>query len=349
MDLRRFKEIYIHRYYKIIHLAQVQIKARQSLRYLTKIKNGLKPGQRLIGVIRTEHFGDIVATEPISRQIRSLHPNDHIVWFVKPSFAELVSTNPNIDTVHLEFCAKEREILLNHDILDHIYELQFRNNSHCKMCKLFLDNPIALSKGIDSENYFNFGNLIEVFTKVANLPLPSDQQPQLYIQDEHRQMVDSLNLPDNYIVFHGKSNYHEKDWPAENWQKLIHWLTETRGYQVVEIGLESVIPDFKSANYRSLCGRLSILETAEVIKRGKYFIGLDSGPSHLANATGTFGFILMGNLVAFSNYNPFSGSYGDQTNCLIIREDEKTCAEMSYNHVFLQIKEHLPVENVGER
>src|SRR5690606_26937399 len=131
---------------------------------------------------------------------------------------------------------------------------------------------------------------------VANLPLPSDQQPQLYIQDEHRQMVDSLNLPDNYIVFHGKSNYHEKDWPAENWQKLIHWLTETRGYQVVEIGLESVIPDFKSANYRSLCGRLSILETAEVIKRGKYFIGLDSGPSHLANATGTFGFILMGNL-----------------------------------------------------
>lgn len=315
--------------------------AELSRRKLLKIKQGLKPGQRLIAVIRTEHFGDIVATEPISRQIRALHPNDHIIWFVKPAFAELVATNPNIDTVHGEFCVTEREILLKSNLIDHLYELQFRNNSHCKMCNKFLDNPIALDKGIDSLNYFNFGNLIEVFTKVANLPLPTDQQPRLYIQPEHRKKIDQLNLPENYIVIHGKSNYFEKDWPAENWNKLITWLINTHDCNVVEIGLDSVLPEYKSDKYYNLCGQLTILETAEVINRGKFFIGLDSGPSHLANATGTFGFILMGNLVAFSNYNPFSGGYGDQTQCKIIREEGKTCSEMSYEHVLKHMETHL--------
>lgn len=349
MTLRRFKEIWTHRYHKIIHIVQAHISARQSHRYLNKIKQGLQPGQRLIGIIRTEHFGDIVATEPISRQIRALHPNDHLVWFVKPSFAELISTNPNINTVHREFCVTEREILLKNNLFDHIYELQFRNNSHCKMCNKFLDNHIALSKGIDSLNYFNFGNLIEVFTNVANLPLPPDQQPQLYLQATHKQKVDLLHLPAHCIVFHGKSNYYEKDWPAQNWQKLVTWLVDILGYPVVEIGLESVLDGFRSEHYYNLCGQLSILETAEVIKRGKYFIGLDSGPSHLANATGTFGFVLMGNLVAFKNYNPFSGSYGNETNCLIIREEGKTCSEMSYEHVFQTIKEQLSMQGTGER
>lgn len=341
MTFKRFTEIWVHRYKKILHILKAYRKAGQSRRYLLKIKQQLQPGQRLIAVVRTEHFGDIVATEPISRQIRALHPADHIVWFVRPAFAELVETNPTIDTVHREFCVTERELLLKNDIFDHLYELQFRNNSHCRMCNKFLDNPVALSKGIDSLNYFNHGNLLEVFTQVSNLPLPHDQQPRLYIQPAQQHRVDQLNLPERAVIIHCKSNYHEKDWSAANWKKLTEWLINTHHYHVIEIGLDSVMPDFKSDQFINLCGQLSILETAEVIRRGKYFIGLDSGPSHLANATGTFGFILMGNLVAFSNYNPYSGTYGDQTNCIIIREEGKTCSAMSFGHVRKNMENHF--------
>lgn len=341
MTFKRFIELWTHRFKKIKHLINVQLEAKKSLQKLLKIKQTLQPTQRLIAIIRTEHFGDIVATEPISRQIRMLHPTDHLVWIVKPIYHELVSTNPHIDSVHKEFCVAEREILLQSGVFDHVYELQFRNNSHCKMCNKFVDNPIALDKGIDSLNYFNFGNLLEVFSSVCNLPTPADTKPQLYLQDKHRNKVDQLLLPANFIVIHCKSNYHEKDWAPENWRKLINWLIHEHQYTVIEIGLESVIGEFSHPNFMNLCGQLSILETAEVINRAKFFVGLDSGPSHLANATNTFGFILMGNLVGFTDYNPYSGNYGDLSNCIIIREEGKTCSAMSFEHVLPYFEKQL--------
>ena len=51
--------------------------------------------------------------------------------------------------------------------------------------------------------------------------------------------------------------------------------------------------------YLNLSNKLSILSTAEVIKRSSIFIGLDSGPSHIANAVGTKGIILMGDYYHF--------------------------------------------------
>ena len=69
---------------------------------------------------------------------------------------------------------------------------------------------------------------------------------------------------------------------------------------------------------KNLCGQLSILESAEVIRRAKLFIGIDSGPAHLANAVDTPGVILIGSYLGFSKYNPFSGDYGNGKNAKIV-------------------------------
>ena len=45
-------------------------------------------------------------------------------------------------------------------------------------------------------------------------------------------------------------------------------------------------------NSRNLCGQTGIAESAEIIRRATLFIGIDSGPSHLANAVKTPGVIL---------------------------------------------------------
>jgi heptosyltransferase-3 len=91
----------------------------------------------------------------------------------------------------------------------------------------------------------------------------------------------------------------------------------------------------------NLCGQLSILETAEVIRRADYFIGLDSGPSHLGNATGTFGIILMGALTTFPSYNPYSGGYGRQENARLVRKEGLACAELSFEFVKDEVKKVL--------
>lgn len=293
--------------------------------------------------MRTEHFGDIVAVEPLSGHIRKLHPEAHIVWFVKPVFRELVEVNPHIDEVVPEFCVTQRQVILRSGVFDRVYELQFRNNNYCAKCQKGYDNPIAVEKGIDVNSYFNFGNLLEVFAQAGNVDLPANQQPKVYLQEKHRDRVDELALPEGFIAIHCQSNYAPKDWPAERWNALINWLFAHYSYHIVEIGLSSNLT-INNDRYVNLAGKLSILETAEVIRRADFFIGLDSGPAHLANAVGTYGFVLMGSLGNFPTYNPYSGAYGTGRNCTIIRDFGKPCSQLSFDRVVKSIKDVFPSE-----
>lgn len=282
----------------------------------------------MIAVVRTEHFGDIVAAEPLSRHIRMLHPDAHIVWFVKPVFRELLDVNPHVDETFPEFCVTQRKVIFGRPIFDKVYSLQFRNNNHCPKCQVFIDNPIADALQINVGTYFKFGNLLEVFAKTAGIEtLPDDRQPRLYLEENHKKRVDELKLPEVYVVIHTQTNYPPKDWPVENWDRLVDHVLNSYPCHVVEIGLKSKLT-VKNERYHNLCGKLSILETAEVIRRAQYFIGLDSGPAHLANAAGVFGFILMGSLDAFPEYNPFSGRYGHEENCLLISVYGKPCVSL---------------------
>ena len=90
MTIDRFIQLWTHRYHKYSHIFKTHLKGRRARAHFRSVKAGLKPGQELIAIVRTEHFGDIVSAEPISRYVRERYPKAHIVWFVKPSFHELV-------------------------------------------------------------------------------------------------------------------------------------------------------------------------------------------------------------------------------------------------------------------
>jgi heptosyltransferase III len=341
MTLERFIQLWTHRYHKYSHILKAHLSGYQARRHFRNIRSRLKKDQKLIAIIRTEHFGDIIAAEPISRYVRELHPEAHIVWFVKPAYKSLVACNPAVDEVFPEFCVTQRRVLTEANLFDQVYELQFRNNNHCPKCDAFIENPVALRRHINVDNYFNYGNLLEVFAQSGDLipakaDFPADDQPRLYLQDAHRQKIDSLNLPDKLVVVHCRSNFAPKDWPAARWEQLIEWLSENHDYHIVEVGQESNLK-VDSEKYINLCGELSILETAEVIRRASFFIGLDSGPSHLGNATGTFGIILMGSLNDFPDYNPYSGSYGREENALLVRKYGVRCGDLTFEFVRDQV------------
>lgn len=342
MTIERFIQLWTHRYHKYTHIFKAHLKGRRAAAHFRNVKGRLKKGQELIGIVRTEHFGDIVAAEPISRYVRERYPEAHVVWFVKPVFHELVDHNPCVNEVFKEFCVTERKVLMDSGVFDHIFELQFRNNNHCPKCQVFIENPVAVRRDINIYNYFDYGNLLEVFAQTGDLipartAFPADDEPRLYLQPVHKKKVDGLGLPKKYIVMHCRSNYEPKDWPAAKWEQLVQWLADRYDYQLIEIGLESNL-NVATGAYRNLCGQLSILETAEVIRRAAYFIGLDSGPSHLGNATGTFGVILMGALNNFHNYNPYSGKYGREENALFVRQPGLPCAQLPFDFVRDQVQ-----------
>lgn len=278
-------------------------------------------GGIVIGLI--EHLGDIVACEPVIRHLKEAAPGTTITWVVRPAFRELLDSNPHVDAVVVVDCLTEWMIIRKHGSYDKVVDLHV-NYRTCQCCGI----PLIKTKGnpfVDGARWLDHGNLLAAFSVGAGLPKLSGQ-PQVYIQDTHRAKVDTLGLPEQFCVVHRRSNDLEKDWPDGRWRELIQWMTRGLHLDVVEVGQRGngeneVLPDEAfGPRYRDLRGVTGILETAEVIRRAALFVGIDSGPAHLANAVGTPGAVLLGRYKDFRSYNPFSGFYGsDAPEVRIIR------------------------------
>ena len=82
-----------------------------------------------------------------------------------------------------------------------------------------------------------------------------------------------------------------KDWGTGNWLAIIEKLTvKADGYGLAVVGAGSEYEHSEAVRTRwhgpsvNLCGRLSIRETAAVMKHADVYLGHDSGPMHLAAA-----------------------------------------------------------------
>jgi ADP-heptose:LPS heptosyltransferase len=262
----------------------------------------------IIGLI--EHMGDIVACEPVSRYIRHKYPDAKISWAVLGAYKELIDTNPNIDETIILECLTDWIKLSKHSkansqikIVD--LHVNYRICSHCRV-------PLIKEEGnlfINAFEWLDYGALLEAFSMGAGLPKLS-AQPRVYLNEQHRTFVDELQLPAQYCVIHRESNESSKDWPIEQWRQFAQWFEKTIGLAIVEVGTvkngETSPFIGKSLDLRN---RTSILQTAEVIRRARFFIGVDSGPAHLANAVQTPGVILLGKHGVFRQYIPYTAYY----------------------------------------
>ena len=263
----------------------------------------------LVGLI--EHLGDIVACEPVSRYLRANHPGAHLAWAVSHAYRELIDTNPYIDeTVELE-CLTDWIKLTKHDSFDKIVDLHV-NYRVCPHCLI----PLVKDKGnpfVNAYEWFDYGTLQEAFSLGAGLPALSGQ-PKLYLKPEHVKAADALALPDDFCVVHRTSNDTAKDWPDKSWRELSEWIRDDLKIQVVEVGAGKILsPSPLADGHISLVNKLPILQTAEVIRRARFFIGVDSGPAHLANALKVPGIVLLGRLSVFRQYMPFNGFFASSS------------------------------------
>ncbi len=298
------------------------------------------PGRKFIVINLIEHFGDIVACEPVARYIRNRHPNAYVVWTVRRPYRELLLHNPAIDEVFALCCITEWMQIAKSGLFDEIIDLHPQNRE-CPICR----KQLLKSNGnteITIENYYNYGNLMAAYCQSAGIPVIKDQ-PRIFIPPETVASIDLRGLPESFVVIHCSSNENCRDWKQEKWLQLVQKIMKDLNITVVEIGLQSLI-DLESDCYVNLCGQLSLLETAEVIRRAKLFIGIDSGPAHLANATGTFGLILLGEYRIFKRYMPYSGGYENGENAKILYHNGPA-AEISPDRVFDAVKEYLTKTN----
>lgn len=108
-----------------------------------------------------------------------------------------------------------------------------------------------------------------------------------------------VNLPKKYVVLHITTNWPNRTWDKENWQKVINWLSENKIFTVL-IGfgyreelhnsysdkpLEKVCPVFENLYGVDLSNQGSISDMWWVLNKSQCLVTMDSGPLHLAGCT----------------------------------------------------------------
>lgn len=273
-------------------------------------------GGPTVAIGMVEHLGDIVAAEPVSRFARQQYPDAKILWVSRKDYAAVPAGFAAVDQVVTVNCLTEWLLLRASGVCRPAWDLHI-NQRYCPRCQIPLvkTGPAA---GIGPASYYRFGNLLAVQCLSAGLPVQT-AGPELPPDEAAAGMVAALHLPARFVVIHCRSNEPSRDWPTERWGRLLDHM---RVEAIVEVGSRAAVVTSNDRYRRNLCGALSIRQTAEVIRQAVLFIGIDSGPAHLANAVDTPGVVLLGNYKSFDGYMPFSGGYANGQRATIVRTAE---------------------------
>lgn len=294
--------------------------------------------KKIVIIDLTEHLGDIVACEPVARNIRAQSPQAWIIWIVNNKYKDVVAYNSNISQVIGVSCLSEWIFLKK--LLP----------AKCKIVDLHIDGRICTKYGfrlsnpnkygITLENYYQYGNLIRCFAKAAGISTLPDETPFFHF-------CENIQLPNltahPYIVIHPTSNEVDRDWDTAKWNVLLRHIIKQYGMDIYEIGITPVV-GIVDRQYHTMCGKLTLQQIALLIKKSHLFIGIDSAFAHFANAVNTPGVILLGHYRVFKKYMPYSGNYANGKNASIIQYDGPV-AEIPVALVLDKIKERIYAKN----
>jgi heptosyltransferase-3 len=272
--------------------------------------------KRLVLIVLDERLGDIMACEPIIAAVRRRHPDDLVIWLVRPAYACLLRDHPGLDGLLEIYCLGEWIYLMRLPFFDIAYDLNI--NRRLCLCGI----PLRKRHGnpeIVFENYYERGPLLQAFAEAAALDLsPSERSATPWLRPTPLPEALRRKLPEGpFVAIHARSDDPARNWNPEGWRSLIEHAWREHALPTVEIGTSSELGLPKGDTYTDLTGACSILETAEIIRRSSLFVGIDSGPAHLANAVGT-----LGNYQRWKTYTPYTGRYADEGYCTLLRHRE---------------------------
>ena len=249
-------------------------------------------------IIRFSSIGDIVLTTPLLRCIKNQLRDAEIQYLTKPAFAQILETNSYIDKLWL-WNEKSSQLLeeLKSQRFDCIIDLHHNLRSARVKWALGVQSFSFRKLNIEKYLYVNFklNRLPNVhivdryFETVAAFGISNDQQGlDFFIPPADEFSVDDLpeSHRSGFVALVVGALKATKRMPVE---KLIE-LCKLLSLPIVLLGGKaemndaSQIADHAGKMVFSLAGKLSILQSASVVKQAKVVITHDTGLMHIAAA-----------------------------------------------------------------
>lgn len=272
-------------------------------------------------IIRFSSIGDIILTTPVIRCLKQQVPDAEIHYLTKSNYNSLIGTNPYIDKAHyleenIDNVIRElRE--LNFD-----YIIDLHHNLRSLKVKRALETKSISFKKLNIEKWIYVNSKINI--------LPNIHIVERYMQTLERFKVKNDGQGLDYFIPETE-RVKEKDIPAShlagyigivigaalNTKKYpthkLKMLCETIDHPVVLMGgMEDAdegdrIASLDPIKIYNSCGKFSLNESADLIRRAKLIVTNDTGLMHIAAAFKKPIISLWGNTVPEFGMYPYYG------------------------------------------
>lgn len=249
-------------------------------------------------VIRFSSIGDIVLTTPVLRCLRRQMPEAEIHYLTKHSFAPILRSNPNIDTLHLLEDDLDATIKkLKEAQFDFVADLHHNVRTARVKTALGIKSASFPKKNIEKWILVNLRlNLMpddsivaRYFQAVQPIGIHNDGLGLEYYIPEHAKVTND-DIPTShwpgYVACVIGGSYNTKKMPVEQWQKFCAEVP----FPVILVGgpedrdAGSVIAEQDPIKIYNSCGKFSINESAALIERARVVVSHDTGLMHVAAA-----------------------------------------------------------------
>ncbi|MGB5219277.1 MAG: putative lipopolysaccharide heptosyltransferase III [Smithella sp.] len=275
-------------------------------------------------VIKLRYLGDVLLTTPVFDALRSRFPDAFIAAAVNKGTEDMLTRHPAIDRIFtvergsnfLSDLQKQFRLIkeIRNDKFDMVLDLTWNERAavlaYMSGAKRRLSYKMERKKGLNLSLLFT--DLIEIeknlhivkkhleMTKALECFLPS-AKPTIYWSPQDQSTCEAIlknngvsdNLP--YVVLHPSSNALYKVWTAEGYAAICDYLLKKWailtilicGNDAEELRLNRAICALAKSRPLNLGGQLSLKQTAVLLSKSVLFIGIDSGPMHIATAVNT--------------------------------------------------------------
>ncbi|HEV8385441.1 MAG TPA: glycosyltransferase family 9 protein [Candidatus Acidoferrales bacterium] len=271
-------------------------------------------------IIRLRSLGDVVMLTPALAALHAWRPDLRLSVLVEPSFAAVLEGNPAVAEVlmHREFFTTATLIRRRHFPVTFNQHggptsafLTFVAGSPVRVCWAhcqfgFLYNlRIPDAGSLDARKRFHTVKHRLTQFYGAGLPVTDVPPAQVFPQPDAIASIEQLLSANGiaagaqFAVLHPGAAYFTKRWALEHFAVAAQWLRAQHGLATVVV----LGPGDRelAANARNMFppptlvfDSLSLRELIALISRARLFLGNDSGPAHLASATGRPAVVIFG-------------------------------------------------------
>lgn len=274
-------------------------------------------------IIRFSSFGDIVQCSSVVELIRQKFKNSEIHWATRTDFDYLVKLNVGLNKVWgldkklgvlglVKFA-----LILRRENYTHIYDAH--NNLRSNVLKFFLmtriHRPFLVTRPKDRLKRillfkFRINKFPKPFIGIKSYMAPllkwgivESQSPRLVnwkFSEAIEQKIENLKSetigPSAMIALVPSAAWEMKRWPLDHWKRLITIMPSA--HFVVLGGKEDIfcqeLADVDPKRVFNLAGKLSLIESCQLVQKSALVISADTGLLHVADVLGVKAISLMG-------------------------------------------------------